>query len=87
MISGYAYALNLLQNNCSWLSQMKRKHEKEYTKNFCALNYFGPEDLAFAMRFINFTGYTGPIYFPQDILRRAGKKQTIRHVYLIPYPI
>ena len=41
--------------------------------DYCKLKEFVPFDLAFALRFINFTGYTGQIYFSQTILERAIK--------------
>lgn len=74
MISAYAYALDLLQNNCTFLNDMESRFGK-IVVDFCKIDSFSPYELAFAMRFVNYTGYTGPIYFPFDILKRAGKAE------------
>ena len=74
-MSVYAAGISLLQNNCSFLNEKLREalpNAKEF--DFCSLETFTPEDLAFALRFVNITGYSGPIYFQHGSVLRAGTK-------------
>jgi len=84
MISTYASAISLLQNNCTFLNEIRVKMERWRDTDFCALTSFNPEHLAFALRFVNFTGYTGNVSFSQDILLRKGKMSS-RHIYIFTY--
>ena len=72
----YAAAISLLQNNCTLLNEKRStiKHEFDWVvPDFCNITQFTPKDLSYAIRFVNFTGYTGQIWFPQDNLKRAVK--------------
>lgn len=78
MTSAWAYGLNILQNNCTLLNEKIKEVDEIlniYGTDYCNLEEFTPSDLAFALRFINFTGYTGKIYFTDTILERAVKPQ------------
>lgn len=71
----YAEAVRLLTKNCTYLNDAV---EEEYRKvisvaDFCQLTSFTPAILAVAMRYANFTGYTGEIYFGKDYMIRESK--------------
>lgn len=51
--------------------------------NFCEKTTFSPIDLTFALRFVNFTGYTGQINFPNDALIRSGNRIYVERDILI----
>ena len=46
---------------------------KSINSDFCKLINFTTQDLAFAIKNVNITGYTGQIWFPRDVLIRAIK--------------
>lgn len=71
MVSTYAAGIYLLQNNCTFLNEM---HTDSVPIDFCALTSFTPKQLSFAMRFVNFTGYTGGISFSNQVLLRECKR-------------
>jgi hypothetical protein len=71
MVSTYAAGIYLLQNNCTFLNEM---HKDLVPIDFCALTSFTPKQLSFAMRFVNFTGYTGGISFSNQVLLRECKR-------------
>lgn len=78
MTSAWAYAINLIQKNCTFLNEQVLKFDEKRSitiipTDFCSLTTFTPTQLSFALRFINFTGYTGEIYFTDAIMRRASK--------------
>lgn len=65
----------MLQNNCTLLNEKLANNTGQITTSnvdFCKITTFTPKDLAFALRFVNFTGYTGEIYFSDDSLARSG---------------
>ncbi len=71
----YAQGISILQNNCTLLNEKLADNTEILIPSkvdFCKITTFTPRDLAFAMRFVNFTGYTGPIYFDNDIIVRSG---------------
>lgn len=53
----------------------KRKISKltSLLPDFCTITRFGPLELSYAMRFIDFIGYTGAISFSQEVLIRKIK--------------
>ena len=71
----YASAISLIQNNCSLLNENYKKAEIPIKNDidFCAITKFTPQILRFALKFINITGYTGDIYFPEGQSDRARK--------------
>lgn len=78
MTSAWAYGLNILQNNCTFLNEKVKEAGEKFNLvgiDYCSLEEFTPVNLAFALRYINFTGYTGKIYFTDTILERAVKPQ------------
>ena len=60
---------------------------REYSKfknilpDFCSLTEFSPIELSYAMRFVDFTGYTGPISFSNNVLIRKTKSFYLYSVY------
>lgn len=56
----FAEAISLIQNNCTYLNERSEV-------DFCALTEYTPAQLSAAMRFVNFTGYTGNIQFDPDL--------------------
>lgn len=90
----YAAAISLLQNNCSFLNEKWQNDIENRTFNvqsidFCALANFTPSLLAFALRYVNITGYTGQIWFPEKSLVRAIKSYYLYNptTYLINAPL
>lgn len=76
LVSTYAQGISILQNNCSLLNEKAQGlTESKALDNFCEKKTFSPVDLTFALRFINFTGYTGPISFPNDVMIRSSTKK------------
>lgn len=53
----------------------------DYLPDFCSITEFSPIQLSYALRFVNFTGYTGPISFPNNILIRKTKPYYLYSVY------
>lgn len=69
----YAQGISLLQNNCTFLNEKAQEFKvSNFFGNFCEKTTFSPKDLTFAMRFVNFTGYTGQINFPSNVMIRSG---------------
>lgn len=77
----YAAAISLLQNNCTFLNEQLQSRTDNKTNpiaselvpqpDFCNITNFTPDNLAFAIKFVNFTGYTGQIWFSDGYLKRA----------------
>lgn len=84
-----AEAIKLLQNNCTFLNEqleistganqtlveILRERGTDFPKDFCDLTEFTPGIISFALRFVNYTGYTGRISFDPFKLVRRSKKQ------------
>lgn len=83
----YASAISLIQNNCSLLNENYQKAEITITNdiNFCEITKFTPQILRFALKFINITGYTGEIYFPEGQSGRARKYSLANPTFTKPY--
>lgn len=76
MTTAWAQALSLIQNNCTFLNEMSSGaefFEQKIAFDFCKSEDFTTRDLAFALRFINFAGYTGPIFFSNEMLELVEK--------------
>lgn len=84
-MSVLAEAISLIQNNCTLLNanRVNRPFTKELPEDFCSLTEFTPDELSYALRFVNFTGYTGQIDFPNNVLIRKTKSYYLYSVYNI----
>lgn len=76
----YASAISLLQNNCSFLNEKLKLQLQSRNPiiqglplDFCTITNFSTMDLAFAIKYVNITGYTGQIWFANNTLTRAIK--------------
>ncbi len=87
-ITAVAEAVYLLQNNCTLLNQeysflidSESPQSKSFFEiygvapdiDFCAIETFTPIILSIVTRFVNFTGYTGPVSFNYNTLFRNSK--------------
>ena len=86
-ITGLAETIHLLQNNCTFINAFLNKNETikkqfeqiasgidyELPSDFCAITTFTPVTITFAMRFIEFVGYTGEISFNYNSITRKSK--------------
>lgn len=83
-MSVLAEAVSLIQNNCTFLNA--NRENRLFTNelpDFCSLTEFTPDELSYAMRFVNFTGYTGQVSFSNYILKRKTKSYYLYSVYNI----
>lgn len=94
-ISAVAVAIQLLQNNCTFLNAMLanvtgtysefRKRLEEFgikvPDNFCEIAEFTPATISLVLRFVNFTGYTGEISFDPFTLLRLQKTFYLYDLY------
>lgn len=75
----YAATISLLQNNCTFLNEKRqmtidsKKYFDAQAIDFCTITSFTPAIISFALKYINITGYTGDIWFPEEGLVRAIK--------------
>lgn len=76
-MSTFAEGIRLLTNNCTFLNEKVDEEVKNELNigNFCNLTSFQPAVLATALRYVNFTGYTGEIFFSSDALIRSSKNR------------
>lgn len=84
-MSVYASGISLLQNNCSYLNSLIPELPVDKKFDFCSLKKFLPEDLAFAVRNANLSGYSGSIYFPSDNVLRASKVKSLFISHVLSY--
>lgn len=88
-MTSVAEAIALIQNNCtflndrlqylletneiSWNDDYIDVYSRLSELDFCTAETFSPSTLAIVMRFVNFTGFTGPVSFDYNTLFRRGK--------------
>lgn len=95
-ISGVAEAIKLLQNNCTYLNEqlsqftiandnilnLLRSQGLILPDDFCTLTEFNAGTISYVLRFVNYTGYTGPISFdPIQLIRLSKNAQLWKNPY------